>query len=264
MSAIAARVAASKNPNRRRRSPSRTGSPPPIPDDSGRLSGKESIPSVEEAAAAAAKSDAAIRAEREESNIDITSPIRLSEQARTVIASLRRQRDEAEDWVKWKEVVWATKKIQDDLDAAAGDISNPKAKRQEIPHPRVNHGKNKQKAVQRQIFDDLETPLKPPEHIPEGFCHQCFVPLPDDPDPETLFIYLHARRYKTAHLGTWETPLPRWAGENWDGDWRGWDGEPPVSALPPPQRENVTSMDVKAAVALQDGDVKEEQVAAFG
>lgn len=73
--------------------------------------------------------------------------------------------------------------------------------------------------------DDTTSPLARPDHIPEGFCTQCFVPVADDPDPETMFIYLHALRYETPSLGRWETPLPRWAGENWKGDWRGWVGD---------------------------------------
>jgi predicted ATP-dependent endonuclease of OLD family len=39
--------------------------------------------------------------DREYANIDAGSPIRLSQQARDVIAKLRRARDEQEDWVKW-------------------------------------------------------------------------------------------------------------------------------------------------------------------
>ena len=38
--------------------------------------------------------------DREYANIDITSPIPLSAQAREIIAKLRRQRDEQEDWIK--------------------------------------------------------------------------------------------------------------------------------------------------------------------
>lgn len=38
--------------------------------------------------------------DREYANIDIGSPIRLSQQAREIIAKLRRARDEQEDWVK--------------------------------------------------------------------------------------------------------------------------------------------------------------------
>jgi len=39
--------------------------------------------------------------DREYANIDAGSPIRLSQQARDIIAKLRRARDEQEDWVKW-------------------------------------------------------------------------------------------------------------------------------------------------------------------
>ena len=39
--------------------------------------------------------------DREYANIDVTSPIRLSQQAREIIAKLRRARDEQEDWAKW-------------------------------------------------------------------------------------------------------------------------------------------------------------------
>jgi hypothetical protein len=38
--------------------------------------------------------------DREFANIDLTSPIRLSTQARNIIAKLRKQKDEIEDWVK--------------------------------------------------------------------------------------------------------------------------------------------------------------------
>ncbi|TXT13504.1 hypothetical protein VHUM_00871 [Vanrija humicola] len=199
--------------------------PPPIPDDSARLAGRESGPEI-------GPNKNAFKP-REFDNVDITSPIYLSQQARDVIGALRRQRDEAEDWVKWKEVVWATKKVQDGLEESGSDgasgASTPKRK---IPHPSVNQAVRRVKAVDREMFEDNPNPLPAPEYIPEGFCHQCFIPVADDPDPETLFIYLHALRYHTEHLGTWETPMPRWAGEHWDGDWRGWDGAPPVSVLP--------------------------------
>lgn len=103
---------------------------------------------------------------------------------------------------------------------------------QAAPGPSRRHPRPvRQKEKDRQpapLPDDHQTPLKRPEYLPDGFCEQCFIPLPDDPDPETLFIYLHALRYTTERLGTWETPLPRWAGAKWDGDWRGW-AEPNTS-----------------------------------
>lgn len=50
----------------------------------------------------------------------------------------------------------------------------------------------------------------------------CYIPLSPDPDPDRLFIYLHARRYKTSY-GDFETGMPVWAREGWDGDdtWEG-------------------------------------------
>lgn len=38
--------------------------------------------------------------EREMGNIELSSPIRLSRQAKEIIAKLRRMKDEAEDWIK--------------------------------------------------------------------------------------------------------------------------------------------------------------------
>lgn len=207
----------------------RTGNtPPPVPDDSARMEGKEEAPEV--GATVPRKVD------REFDNIDVSSPIRLSDQARQVIAGLRRQRDEADDWGKWKEVVWATKKAQDELEAAAessaSETDKAKRKREKIPHPSVNNNLKRSKAVERPILDDTPSPMTPPVEIPDGFCTQCFTPIPLDPDPESLFIYLHALRYETEELGTWETPLPKWASEDWDGDWRGWVGGTPANAIP--------------------------------
>ncbi len=62
--------------------------------DEDRLSGNEAVPG-EDLRVSKAK-----LADREFENIDITSPIRLSQQARGIIASLRRMRDEQEDWIK--------------------------------------------------------------------------------------------------------------------------------------------------------------------
>jgi len=40
------------------------------------------------------------KTERDMANIDISSPIRLSQQAKDVISKLRQMKDAAEDWVK--------------------------------------------------------------------------------------------------------------------------------------------------------------------
>ena len=57
---------------------------------------------------------------------------------------------------------------------------------------------------------------------PAGFCPVCYIPLAPDPDPDRLFIYLHAVRYAMPY-GEYETGLPVWAREDWDGD-DGWEG----------------------------------------
>lgn len=40
------------------------------------------------------------RSERDMADIDVSSPIRLSKQAKDIIYKLRQMKDEAEDWVK--------------------------------------------------------------------------------------------------------------------------------------------------------------------
>jgi hypothetical protein len=82
------------------------------------------------------------------------------------------------------------------------------------------------------ITEGYISPLRRPDYLPEGFCGECFAPVPDDPDPETLFIFLHALRYTTPTLGAWSTPLPRWAEEGWGGDWRGWSDQPVPEPFP--------------------------------
>lgn len=62
-----------------------------------------------------------------------------------------------------------------------------------------------------------EVSMDPGVEVPEGFCEECRIPLGVDPAPEKLFIYLHAWRYTTENLGLWETPVPFWAKEDWDG-----------------------------------------------
>lgn len=116
---------------------------------------------------------------------------------------------------RWSEVIFSAKKAQDDLE------SESKSPAPQVV-PRLT-GRQEALKLPDPLPDDTPSPLKPPVYLPPGFCTECYVPVPDDPDPETLFIYLHALRYTTEQLGTWETPMPRWASADWDGDWRGWE-----------------------------------------
>lgn len=42
------------------------------------------------------------------------------------------------------------------------------------------------------------------------YCPECYLPLHPDPNPEKLYIFLHAIRYTTS-LGSFETEMPEWA-----------------------------------------------------
>ncbi|WVQ80560.1 hypothetical protein IAT38_002665 [Cryptococcus sp. DSM 104549] len=183
-------------------------------------------------------------ADREYDNIDLTSPIRLSNQARDIIAKLRKQKDEAEEWIKWNEVIFATKQAADDLEEKKPQVV-----------PRLK-GQQKALVLPDPLPDDTVSPLTPPIYLPPGFCKDCYAPVPDDPDPETLFIYLHALRYTTEELGVWETPWPRWAGKDWDGDWRGWeDGATVPDVLVEDRRkldEAAKAQEAKAAEAEKE------------
>ncbi|KAJ9105442.1 hypothetical protein QFC21_001813 [Naganishia friedmannii] len=120
--------------------------------------------------------------EMEDDTVVGGSPIYLSREAREIVSKLRRQKDEQEDWAKWSEVVYKMKE-----------------------------------AAKLQSEDDPEALLMQFDEVPEGFCAECHIPLAPDPKPDTLFIYLHAWRYTTERLGCWETPMPKWADEDWDG-----------------------------------------------
>ncbi|WRT67633.1 uncharacterized protein IL334_004605 [Kwoniella shivajii] len=174
--------------------------------------------------------------DREHDDIDLTSPILLSEQARGIIGRLRKQKDEAEDWIKWKEVIFSVKQARDDLEIETeSKIELDDSTSKYIP---PNRGPSEIYTAKPPLPDPhAPSPLKAPAYLPPGFCPECFVPLPDDPDPETLFIYLHALRYTTPSLGTWETPLPRWAGDDWDGDWRGWSKDAEIKDVLKEDRE---------------------------
>ncbi|KAI9631882.1 pseudouridine synthase [Dioszegia hungarica] len=191
--------------------------------------------------------------ETEMGNIELSSPIRLSRQAKEIIAKLRRMKDEAEDWVKWKEVIFTTQQAQASLaqaqpstgeSSSASQSARSKASAPDLSDP---------------IHGNHASPLQRPDFLPPGFCDQCYVPLPDDPTPETLFIYLHALSYTTERLGKWATPMPRWTMEVWDGDWRGWaDGQEimEVGVRKGAEAEKVEEADSREADEKVDGEKK--------
>ena len=47
------------------------------------------------------------------------------------------------------------------------------------------------------------------------YCPECYLPLHPDPNPQKLYIFLHALKYTTS-LGSFETEMPEWASEGWE------------------------------------------------
>jgi hypothetical protein len=50
-----------------------------------------------------------------------------------------------------------------------------------------------------------------------GKCEECTIPNFPDPEPDQLFIWLHALKYEVCGC-KYETELPYWAKDDFDGD----------------------------------------------
>lgn len=68
-----------------------------IPTDEDRLAGVEALPVN---GARTIHQQLGSKRDRDKENIEVSSPIRLSKQAKEIIGRLRRMKDEAEDWIK--------------------------------------------------------------------------------------------------------------------------------------------------------------------
>ncbi|CED85354.1 RNA pseudouridylate synthases [Phaffia rhodozyma] len=169
-------------------------------------------------------------------DIGSSSPIKLSDEAREIIRRLRRMKDEAEDWARWKDIVLytneATKSPAIIKSLATSLVHDSKATLDQLPDkPRSK--KSPKSSVREAPSEKPVSPTIEPEKVeevkesregeaelfvpPEGFCKHCYIPLAPDPDPDRLFIYLHAIRYKTS-FGQFETGVPIWAREGWNGE----------------------------------------------
>jgi len=170
----------------------------------------------------------------------------LSSEAVDVITKLRNMKDEEDDWSRWKDVIFRAK--------AALVPTHVKAEVQMRPlEPKFKNVRKKglqQRLVQKSdsLVSSLESNVReetlmrdnvststsnPPTPSAEkaedvvikkgalegktdsgNFCPECYLPLFPDPSPDKLYIYLHALRYTTS-LGTFETPIPLWAKEDY-------------------------------------------------
>ncbi|KAF9529751.1 tRNA-pseudouridine synthase [Crepidotus variabilis] len=70
----------------------------------------------------------------------------------------------------------------------------------------------KQAAEMEPAFDTMDKIES--EHL---YCPDCYLPLHSDPNPEKLYIFLHAIKYTTS-LGEFSTEMPAWAAKDWTWD----------------------------------------------
>lgn len=83
---------------------------------------------------------------------------------------------------------------------------NPLVRVAPLPDAPTESGRAKQVAAQIAVREENDGAL---------YCGECYLPLHPDPQPERLYIFLHALRYTTS-LGVFETEMPEWAAEGWE------------------------------------------------
>ncbi|KAL5483010.1 hypothetical protein ACEPAI_8239 [Sanghuangporus weigelae] len=204
-------------------------------------------------------------------DIGLGSPVPLSKEAVGIITRLRNQKDEDEDWGRWRDVVFRAKGALTPrvVELAYAEQNSPPSKAGKKNRKNKNGSEEKvdeEKALERPLTEASPLPkssdsllqveissegaaqsslggslpaavslpslhpfdaesITPPtenstfadaESASEAlYCPECYLPLRPDPNPEKLYIFLHALRYTTASLGTFETPLPEWASEGY-------------------------------------------------
>lgn len=129
-----------------------------------------------------------------ESSLDVYGSMEIDE----IVAGLKMDRDEKDDWGRWKDETLFTEKLaREGIEVAtvAGPNGESAAAQRERAIP---SGTN-----QDSVPDETE------------YCPECLVPLTPDPEEEdSLFIYLHAIKYQTDDW-TYEDDLPWWAHKDW-------------------------------------------------
>jgi tRNA pseudouridine32 synthase len=168
-----------------------------------------------------------------ESGLDVGmgSPVPLSAEAVGVITRLRNMKDEDEDWSRWRDVVFRAKDAKLTLNTVQGE-ENPTPERdmgEENYRESVSENNDAAKGKAELIATGfLPSPSREePNTDPSTwtaktesgtlYCTECYLPLHPDPEPERLYIFLHALRYTTS-LGSFKTEMPTWAQEGWT--WR--------------------------------------------
>ncbi|KAI1786342.1 pseudouridine synthase [Ganoderma leucocontextum] len=202
-------------------------------------------------------------------DIGMGSPVPLSVEAVEIITRLRNMKDEAEDWGRWRDVVFRAKaslsphgftiplppqnqrkrggpafsSLQSTpADSSPGtpgtsapavfDVTSEESLMNQLTSEdvaKLSISSASSSTLPSEVGTPDPTPTPAPvveESAPVTadpisdaggmhYCPECFVPLHPDPKPESLYIFLHARRYTTS-LGSFETEMPEWADKGWE------------------------------------------------
>lgn len=129
-----------------------------------------------------------------------------------VIAAIKEKRDTEDDWARWKDEVLFKRLLEHEGHEIPAHIPGPNAA-SSAPRDAIS--------TREQILSNLGFSLGSGRFIDQirneqvqGICHECCTPLLPDPDPESLFIYLHAYHY-ASDSWSYEDKLPWWAHDGW-------------------------------------------------
>lgn len=189
-------------------------------------------------------------------DIGMGSPVPLSSEAVGVITRLRNMKDEDEDWSRWRDVVFRAKGAMRpqnmvieppppqnqrkrggraeiistarggklDMQSATPDSVTPSDLEGSSLYcqPEDQLNESSLQLVTEDALNKIASmePVSDPAAAIQSdnlYCPECYLPLHPDPQPEKLYIFLHALKYTTS-LGAFSTEMPEWAAEGWVWD----------------------------------------------
>lgn len=126
-------------------------------------------------------------------DIGMSSPVPLSAEAVGIITRLRNEKDESEDWGRWRDVIFRAKKALNPVVEREWDRDRQGGGKDGVPKP---------ERVKEMTSYAEEQPLsedKLPDEVAVAedgslYCTECYLPLRPDPKPDSLYIFLHALR----------------------------------------------------------------------
>jgi tRNA pseudouridine synthase 9 len=129
----------------------------------------------------------------------MSSPVPLSAEAVDIITRLRNQKDESEDWGRWRDVIFRAKKALNPVVEREWERAKLGAYDDQPLKPERVNEMTSFAEEQPQSEDKLPDEVAVAE---DGslYCTECYLPLRPDPKPESLYIFLHALRWVNSVL----------------------------------------------------------------